>query len=125
VPGAKVHGSRELAEWLDGLNEEPGTERAAAWQQLWDSLGGGGGDGRQDGGGGGDGKAAEIGGEEGGGSGGAFDVVSLSHFLPYQELLPEKRFLTFPPLVRLGTFPSCLRCLLHIAVEHFPHQPTN
>lgn len=37
-------------------------------------------------------------------------VISFSHFLPFQELLPEKRFLYFPNLVR-GTScaPLCLR----------------
>jgi len=39
VPGAGAHGSRELAEWADGLNEEPNTARAAAWRELWESLG--------------------------------------------------------------------------------------
>lgn len=32
-------------------------------------------------------------------SGGRCEVISFSHFLPYQELLPEKRFLTYPNLV--------------------------
>lgn len=27
------------------------------------------------------------------------DVISFSHFLPHQHLLPEKRMLTFPNLV--------------------------
>ncbi|KAG2434744.1 hypothetical protein HXX76_007632 [Chlamydomonas incerta] len=39
-------------------------------------------------------------GSGGAGGGGGDDVLSFSHFLPLQELLPEKRYLTFPNLAK-------------------------
>jgi hypothetical protein len=30
---------------------------------------------------------------------GDLDLISFSHFLPHQDLLPEKRFLSYPNLV--------------------------
>ncbi|EFJ47257.1 hypothetical protein VOLCADRAFT_105217 [Volvox carteri f. nagariensis] len=41
---------------------------------------------------------AGAGGKQGGAGGD--DVISFSHFLPLQELLPEKRYLTFPNLAK-------------------------
>jgi hypothetical protein len=72
------HGSLGLAHWADALNEQqPG------WAEL---LGAAAGAGRgSSGGGSGGGGAAPS------GSPGAADVITLSHFLPHQDLLPEKR----------------------------------
>ncbi|KXZ54749.1 hypothetical protein GPECTOR_4g819 [Gonium pectorale] len=49
---------------------------------------------------GGDGK--RVGGDisGAGGDGGGDDLISFSHFLPLQSLLPEKRFLTYPNLAK-------------------------
>ncbi|KAF5842687.1 hypothetical protein DUNSADRAFT_5763 [Dunaliella salina] len=51
---------------------------------------------------------------------GSCEVITFSHFLPFQDLLPEKRFLTFPNLAKavgsqpLGERISQLRPLLHV-----------
>ena len=38
------------------------------------------------------------------------DILSMSHFLPYQDLLPEKRYLTYPNLPKaVGSIPLCNR----------------
>lgn len=139
MPGAATHGARALAEWADALNEAPGTARANAWSEIHARRG-------------------------------AWDVISMSHFLPLQvraaaplsparrrarmqaataarssssgrrpavmhgvrtceqaflcnsshtlelqstrdqELLPEKRYLTYPPLAKaVGSVPLARR----------------
>mmetsp|Transcript_21122 Transcript_21122/g.55015 ORF Transcript_21122/g.55015 Transcript_21122/m.55015 type:complete len:159 (+) Transcript_21122:1162-1638(+) len=53
-------------------------------------------------------------------SSGNCQAITFSHFLPFQDLLPEKRFLTFPNLAKavgsrpLGERISRLQPLLHV-----------
>lgn len=35
------------------------------------------------------------------GAGSGLDTITFSHFLPHQDLLPEKRLLSFPNLVSM------------------------
>ncbi|KAH7622687.1 putative CDP-diacylglycerol--serine O-phosphatidyltransferase 2 [Nannochloris sp. 'desiccata'] len=72
-PGSQRHGSVELAQWFDSLNDGP------IWDELLKT--------RHD-----------------------CDVISFSHFLPDIALMPEKRFLFYPPLVKAsGSIPLAER----------------
>ncbi|KAL4428836.1 hypothetical protein ABPG77_005274 [Micractinium sp. CCAP 211/92] len=73
VPGGSRHGSLELAQWFDSMNDSP------AWQRMLATRHG-------------------------------CDVVSFSHFLPHQALLPEKRYLYYPGLTKaVGSAPLAAR----------------
>ncbi len=72
-PGSLRHGSVELAEWFDRLND------GAVWEEILKTR-------------------AEC------------DVISFSHFLPYLSLMPEKRYLFYPNLVKAsGSLPLATR----------------
>jgi len=73
-PGASQLGSDDTAAWFDAANES--NIQQPGWAMLQQVLAGS------------------------NGSSGHTDVISFSHFLPHQDLLPEKRMLTYPNLVR-------------------------
>ncbi len=114
APATSVsHGSCTVAAWFDSLNDLPNHQydhllggrrtREAVQRVGTDTCCGtpaaGGGTGLHGGVRAGEdqqGNTADV------GDAGDVDVISFSHFLPIQELLPEKRYLTFPNLVGLG-----------------------
>jgi hypothetical protein len=69
LPGGSELGSEATAAWLDAANEQQ-----PGWSMLQRALAG---------------SSEER----------QLNVISFSHFLPHQHLLPEKRMLTFPNLV--------------------------
>lgn len=100
MPGSTQLGAEPTAAWFDAANEsqlqQPG------WDMLQQVLAAGS---RSNGGGGDGGSSCSS-------SSGHTDIISFSHFLPHQHLLPEKRMLTYPNLVRgssqVGTAHACL-----------------
>ncbi len=93
VDGGQRPGSLAVAQWADELNE-----RQPGWAEL-QAAAAAAAAARRDGGGGAAAAEAEA-------AGGA-EVITLSHFLPHQELLPEKRWAS-----RGGCAAGCaaLRC---------------
>jgi len=92
VTGPEGHGGMQLAQWADSLNDHLagflGLDGVGMPSQTL-SLN----------------RSRPHPGSAGSGDAGA-DVISFSHFLPSQELLPEKRFLTYPNLAKaVGSLP--------------------
>ena len=94
LPGGSIHGSIDLAEWFDNLNN--GLE----WGEMLSTR------------------------DE-------CNVITFSHFLPNLELIPEKRYLFFPNLVKasgsvpLGQRVAALKPDVHIfGHSHFSWDTT-
>jgi hypothetical protein len=106
VEGGDVFGSDGVAEWFDAANEQL-MDAQGAWTALWrcasagrqatSAPAGAGTSGRTTAGGGGG--AADVSSPAAAG-GQPATILSFSHFLPHQRLLPEKRFLSYPPLAK-------------------------
>lgn len=88
-PGGDQPGSEATAQWFDAANE--GSLQQPGWAMLQQVLGS-----SSDG-------SSRSGNKHSSSSSNdsrpSPDVISFSHFLPHQHLLPEKRMLTFPNLV--------------------------